>query len=62
MRDAPMQPPAEQSISDGMRHLGHLTTKADQFECYDAAGAYLCKATSVAEVRSAILTADRRAA
>ena len=55
-------PPAEQFVSDGMRHLGHLTPKGGAFECFDAAGVYICKATSVAEARSAIIAADRRAA
>lgn len=50
---------SEQSVSDGTRHLGHLVPKAGVFECFDAAGTYLCKAATVAEARRAILAADR---
>lgn len=52
-------PPAEQSISDGLRSLGHLVPRGDAFEAFGADGEHLCRCDTVKEARQAIIRADR---
>ena len=49
----------EQSVSDGMRSLGHLVAKGASFEAFGADGEYLCKCDTAKEARQAIIRADR---
>lgn len=59
MKRAPKQPPAEQSVSDGMRHLGHLVPNGDAFEAFGAGGQHLCECDTPKAARHAIIRADR---
>ena len=56
------RPMSEETITDGMRHIGRVVPKGPAFECFDAEGRYLCKCETIREARAAVMKAAREGA
>jgi len=56
------EPLSEQSVSDGLRHLGHLVASNGGYDCFDADDHHLGRVSTVAEARQAIIRAGKASA